>query len=113
MKFISTLIVIILLSLAAGIFFPWWSIAVVAFLVSVVIPQKPGVAFLSGFLALFLLWGGLSFIISSNNHDILAHKVSQIIIKSDNPTMLVLMTALVGALVAGFAALTGSYIRKK
>ena len=112
MKFFISLILTILLSFAACLFFPWWSIAIAAFVVAALIPQKPFKAFLTGFIALFLLWGGLSFWMSNNNDHILAHKVSQLILKMDNPIVLVLATALIGALVAGFAALAGSYLRK-
>jgi hypothetical protein len=112
MKFFISLILTILLSFAACVFLPWWSIAIAAFIVAALIPQKPGKAFLTGFIALFLLWGGLSFWMSNNNDHILAHKVSQLILKMDNPILLVLATALIGALVAGFAALAGSYLRK-
>jgi hypothetical protein len=113
MKFFISFILTILLSFALCLFLPWWSIAVAAFVVAALIPQRPGKAFLTAFIALFLLWGGLSFWMSNNNHHILAHKVSPIILfKMDSSVLLVLATALVGALVAGFAALTGSYLRK-
>jgi hypothetical protein len=112
MKFFFSFILTILLSFAACLFFPWWSIAVAAFVVAALIPQKPFKAFLTGFIALFLLWGGLSFWMSNNNDHILAHKISQLILKMDNPILLILATALIGALVAGLAALAGSYLRK-
>lgn len=112
MKFFISLILTILLSFAACLFLPWWSIAIAAFVVAALIPQKPFKAFITGFIALLLLWGGLSFWMSNNNEHILAHKVSQLILKMDNPYLLVLATALIGALVAGFAALAGSYLRK-
>ena len=112
MKFFISLILTILLSFAACLFLPWWSIAIAAFLVAALIPQKPFKSFITAFIALFLLWGGLSFWMSNNNEHILAHKVSQLILKMDNPYLLVLTTALIGALVAGFAALAGSYLRK-
>lgn len=112
MKFLISFILTILLSFAACLFLPWWSIAIAAFLVAALIPQKPFKAFLTGFIALFLLWGGLSFWLSNNNDHILAHKVSQLILKMDNPYLLMIATALIGALVAGFAALAGSYLRK-
>ena len=113
MKFFTSFILTILLSFALCLFLPWWSIAVAACLVAVLIPQKPGKAFLTAFMALFLLWGGLSFWMSNNNDHILAHKVSPIVLfKMDSPVLLVLVTALIGALVAGFAALAGSYLRK-
>lgn len=111
MKPIVTTILIMLLSFCACLYFPWWSIAIVAFLVSALIPQKPWISFLSGFIALFLLWGGFSFWISNNNDNILAHRVSLLIFKTESTFLLVFATALIGALVAGFGALTGSFVR--
>ncbi len=111
MKFPISIILIILLSFCSCLYFPWWSIAIVAFIVTAFIPQTPIASFFSGFIALFLLWGILSFWISSANNDILAHRVSQLIFKTDNPFLLIMSTALIGALVAGFGALTASYIR--
>ena len=113
MKFIISIIITALLSFAACLYFPWWSIAIVAFIISVLIPQRPGLSFLTGFTALFLLWAALSFWISNTNHHILAHKVSLIILKVDNPFLLIFATAFIGAIVAGFAAMSGSYLRKR
>ena len=112
MKFIISLILILLFSFLAGLYFPWWSIAIVAFILSLVIPQKPWVSFLAGFLALFLLWGFLSVWISVSNGHILAHRVSLLIFKTDSPFLLIGITTLIGALVAGFAALSASYVHE-
>ncbi len=113
MKFIISLLLITLLSFTACLYLPWWSIAIVAFIVSGLIPQSAGRSFLTAFLALFLLWGGLSFWISNHNQHILAHKVSLLIFKINSPYILMLVTALIGGVVAGFAAITASFIRKK
>lgn len=110
MKFLTAIILIILLSFGACLYLPWWSIAIVAFVVSAFIPQKPLASFLSGFIALFILWGSLSLYISLGNENILAHRISLIILESDQPYVLIALTALLGALVAGFAALSGSFI---
>lgn len=112
MKFIVSLILMALLSFAACLYFPWWSIAIVCFIIAALIRQSPGAAFLCGFLALFILWGGLTFWISSNNNHVLAHKISLLILKQDNPNILILLTALIGAIVAAFAALAGSLLNK-
>ena len=112
MKFIVSILLIALLSVAACLYLPWWSIAIVAFIVAAAIPQTPWKSFLTGFISLFLLWGSLSWYISSNNEHLLAHKVSMIILKTDSPYSLVLVTALIGSLVAGFASLAGSFVRK-
>lgn len=112
MKFIVSIVLIALLSFAACLYLPWWSIAIVAFIVAALIPQQPGKSFLSGFVALFLLWGIIAFSISAGNSHLLAHKVSVLILKMDSPYLLVVATAVIGALVAGLAALSGSYLRK-
>jgi hypothetical protein len=112
MKFFISIVLIALLSVAACLYLPWWSIAAAAFIVAVAIPQKPLQSFLAGFTALFLLWGSLAWYISSNNSDLLAHKVSLLLLKMDSPGILILATALIGALVAGLAALSGSFVRK-
>ncbi len=113
MKFFASFVLILVLSLAAGLYLPWWSIAITSFAVSVAIPQKPAIAFLTGFLAIFILWGALAFYLSSNNQHILAHKISILILKKDDPYLLVGVSACIGALVAGVAALSGSWIRPK
>ena len=113
MKFITSIILIALLSFAACIYLPWWSIAIVALIVAALIPQSAGMSFLTGFLALFLLWGLLSFWISSPNDHVLAHKISLIILKIDSPYLLMAVTGLIGGIVAGLAAMTASFIRKK
>jgi len=111
MKFIISILLTMVLSFCSCLFLPWWSIAIVSFLVASIISQTPLASFITGFIALFLLWGILSFWISTNNDHILAHRVSLLIFKVDNPFLLIVITALLGALVAGFAALTASYIR--
>jgi hypothetical protein len=113
MKFIASAILIILFSFLSCLYFPWWTIAIVALLISIIIQQKHLASFICGFISLFLLWGFLSFWISVQNDHILAHRVSLLIFKTDSPFLLIFVTALIGALVAGFAALTGSFLRKE
>lgn len=111
MKFFVSMILMAALGFAACLYLPWWGIAPASFLVGLLIRMKPGVAMLAGFLAIFLLWGWLSYWISSANGHILARKVSQIILKKDDQNLLILATALIGALVSAFAALGGSFLR--
>ena len=113
MKFLVSLILIALLSFAVCLFLPWWVIAIVSFVVLLVIPQRPGFAFLCGFLSLFILWGTLSFWISDGNEHLLAKKMSVVILKTSNPYFLILATACIGAIVSGFAALAGSLVRRR
>jgi len=113
MKFIIAILLTALLSFAIGFYMSWWSIALAAFLVAALIRQNPGRAWLSGFLGIFLLWAGLAWWIDIKNQSILSQKVAYLFPLDGSVMLLILITALIGALVAGFAALTGSYIRKK
>jgi len=112
MKFIVSILLIALLSFLSGLYLPWWGIALAAALISVLIQQRPGMAFLSGFLALLLLWGAMAWGIDGANNSILSKKIALILPLGGNSLLLILVTALVGALVGGSAALTGSYLKK-
>ncbi len=115
MKFIIAIILTALLSFAVGLFqfFPWWSFVVCALIVSVAIPQKPWKGFVTGFVALFILWIVLACIIDIPNEHILSKKVAQIIPLGGSYILLIIVTGIVGGLVGGLGALTGSYIRQK
>ncbi len=111
MKFIAALILTILLSFIAGLYLPWWTIAIVAFVVALMIYQKAGMAFLASFLGLFILWCGLAFWIDSGNESILSARIGQLLGIGNNSFLLIIITGTIGGLVAGFAAMSGSFLR--
>jgi len=111
MKFLVSILLTGLLAFVAGIFLPWWSVAIAAFLVALLIHQRAGRAWLSGFLGVFLLWGGFAFWISMKNEDILASRIAGVLPLGGNAILLVLLSAVIGGLVAGLAAMSGSYLR--
>jgi hypothetical protein len=111
MKFLVSTVLIALLSLLSGLYLPWWGLALVAALIAILIPLRPGFAFLSGFLALFLLWGLLAWLQDAPNKSLLSSKIALILPLGGSPWLLILVTALVGALVGGTAALTGSLLK--
>jgi hypothetical protein len=112
MKFIVCVFLTALLSFVICLYLGWWSISIAAFIVSAFIYQPPRKAFLTGFLALFLLWGGLALFIDIKNEHVLSHKLATVLPFGGSSFIMILVTALIGALVAGFASLAGSYLRK-
>ena len=112
MKFMASFVLTILLAFIAGLYLPWWGIAVAAFIAAIVVYQKAGMAFLTGFLGLFFLWSLIAWLIDSANDSILSAKIGELLGVGHNPFLLVLITGFVGGLVAGFAAMTGSYLRR-
>ena len=111
MKFITALLLTALLSFVTGLYLHWASLAVMAFFVGILVHQKAGKAFLAAFLALFLLWGGLALWMDLRNTHLLSGRVGELLGLGNNSLLLVLITALIGGLVAGFAAMSGSYLR--
>ena len=113
MKLILSVLLIAALAFLSGMFLPWWSIAIVSFLIPLLIPQAPGIGFLSGFFGIFILWGILAFWIDIKNNGILSHKIAELFPLGGSSILLILVTAFVGALVGGFAAMSGASLRPK
>jgi len=113
-KFIITVLLTVIAAYAVGIYgnLPWWSFVLTSILISIAIPQKPIYAFLSGFLGIGILWFSLAFIIDNQNQHLLSTKVANVLPLHGSYISLIILTTVVGALLGGLAALTGSYIRK-
>ena len=112
LKYILSILVTALMAFVTGLYLPWWGIAIAAFLVSAAIPQKPGFSFFSGFLGVFLLWEILAWWIDNKNNGILSQKIATLIPLGGSSVLLIVITSIIGALVAGFAALAGTYLRR-
>jgi hypothetical protein len=112
MKFFNSVLLTALLSFIAGIYISyWWFFAVIAFLVALLIHQRGFKAFSAGFLALFILWFVLAFWMDLANEGVLSVKIASLLPLGGSKWLLMIVTAFVGGLVAGFAALSGSYLR--
>lgn len=92
MKFIVAFLLTAFVSYAAGFYFPWWSIAMAAFAVAALVPQKPLRAFIAGFFSLFLLWVVLALSIDMNNEHLLSQKISELLFKSPSHAVIVSVT---------------------
>ena len=113
MKFIASIFLTALLSFVICLYMDWWAVAIAAFVVSVCIHQKPLMALIAGFVAVFLLWGILTWVIDAQNGQVLSQRMSAVLPFAGSPFLMILVTALIGAMVAGLAAMAGSYLREK
>ena len=113
MKLLVAIILTALLSFVSGLYLPWWSIAIAAFIAVLLIPLRSGRAFLAGFLGVFILWSLLALWIDIKNEHILSKKIAEIFPLGGSSVAIILVTAFIGALVGGLAALSGSYLRNR
>jgi hypothetical protein len=111
MRLLLSVLLIATLSFIAGLFLPWWSIACISFIVALLLQPHSGHGFIAGFLGIFLLWGVLALWIDLKNESILSHKIAQIFPLGGSSILIILITALIGALVGGFAGMAGSSLR--
>ena len=111
MKFIVSTFLTAILSFIGGLYMQWWSLALAAFLVAILIHQRSGKAFLSGFLGVFILWAGLAWWIDIKNEGVLSKRIAELFSLGGSSTLIILVSALIGALVAGLAAVSGSFLR--
>jgi hypothetical protein len=105
-------LIILILSFASSYFLPWWVAAVIAFLAAVFIGKTSGRSFWSGFGAVFVVWVILALFKSIPNDNILASRVIQLFPLPHNWVLLLVITALIGGLVGGMAALSGILMKK-
>ncbi|MBN8650190.1 MAG: hypothetical protein J0L67_02120 [Cytophagales bacterium] len=108
MKFFIQVIATVIVCLVLQLFLPWWSMALGAFGVAYFTGNKSFISFLAGFISIALLWSVFAFYLDFKTDSILTAKVNQLL-----PVNAFLLTALVGALVGGFAALTGALFKRK
>lgn len=110
MKFILQVIGIIILAYVLELLFPWYSIALAAFVMGYAVRSKAN--FLAGFLGIALLWMIKAWLINSGSESDLADRVAQIFSLSGTEWLMFVM-AILGGMVGGFAALAGALLRPR
>lgn len=111
MKFTISILLTAIFAFAAGLYMPWWIIAPTAFIVSILIRQRPLLAFVTGFTGIFLCWLTVALIRNSANDGILGSKVAAILPLGGSTIALILIASLVGGLVGGLSACSAAFLR--
>ncbi len=112
MKYIFGFIIITVGGYFAQINLPyWWIGLVVAGLVGLILGSKSWASFWMGFVGIFLLWAGYAHYIDYYNHGMLSNQMGDLF-GGLNGLMMALVTGLIGAILGGLAAMTGSLARQ-
>jgi hypothetical protein len=110
MNFLKQTLFTIALCFILQYFLPWWTLAIGAFIGGYAFGKNGWSAFASGFVAVGLLWLVASIFIDVQTQSILTEKVARIF-PTKTTTLLFVLTAIIGGLPAGFAALTGKLVK--
>ncbi len=103
---------ILLLAFLAQLFLPWWVIAPLCFALAAALGSTGGRAFGAGFAGIGLGWLLTAAWLNINSASILSHRVAQLLPLGGQGWVLVLVTAVLGGLVGGVAALAGCWMRQ-
>ena len=114
MKFVVQTLAIAMLAGVLQYFFPWWTMAIGAFIIGFLFASNGWRSFFAGLLGVGLLWLVVAIYLDQQTQSILTEKVARLF-PTKNAPLLFLLTSLLGGLVGGFASLTGSVLtyRKK
>ncbi|UOG75293.1 hypothetical protein MTX78_01540 [Hymenobacter tibetensis] len=105
-------VLILVLAFVGQLFLPWWVITLLCFGLAAWRGLSGGRSFLAGFLGIGLGWVLLAGWLSVRNDGLLAHRVAQLLPLGGQGWLLVLVTAVLGGLVGGLAALAGAWLRQ-
>ena len=106
---ISTTLYVLVFGLIAGLTLPWWGIGVAGFAAGFWKAPSAWKALCAGFSGAGILWLASAGYIHLKSGGILTVKIAGIAGLS-NPSLLVLLTALIGGLVAALATLAGYHL---
>ncbi len=104
---IICIVILVLLQLLTPF---WWWIILVPLVWGVLLAKTGWQAFRTGMLSAGLLWLAWSLYLMFSGSDIIAQRIA-IMIGVNSSWLLVLMTALIAALTAGFSGSTGYFLR--
>lgn len=107
MKFLIQILFTIVICFLLQFFLPWWTLAIGTFAVAFLFDNKNIPSFAAGFIGVGILWLGMAAYISIITDSVLTNKLNQLL-----PINSFAITVLIGGLVGGFGALTGSLFRK-
>ncbi|WP_411894487.1 hypothetical protein [Winogradskyella sp. A2] len=105
-NFIATIIIAYVLSLFMG----WYSVMIASIITAFLIPLKRFTVFLVPFLAIFILWVVLSYLMGSSNDFILGERIADLLSLNGNVYLLLIITGLVGGIASGVAAIFGKQL---
>lgn len=106
------LILIAVVGLLAQLVLPWWSLAVVAFVICYLRSSSGGRAFVSGFAGTALVWLVYAFVIHTRTDGVFTGRMSELLFKTNTSALPLLVTALIGGLVGGLGGLSGYYVKQ-
>ncbi len=111
MRFFVAVLTIMLVSAVAEYFLPWWSVAIVALIIAMLMNLTPGKAFLAGTMAILLLWLAWSLWWDIPNDHLLSRRMARLF-SLPGYSAFIAVTVFIGGIVGGLSAWSGAHLRR-
>lgn len=104
-------VIIFIVTAILQFFTPWWTVALIPFVIAAWRPTTSFKSFATGFLAIALLWFLYGLYLHISSQGSMSNKIAEIF-SLPNGILLLIVTAFVGGLVGGLSGLSGHFARK-
>ncbi len=108
------LIAILVIAVVAGLatyIFPWWTAAIVAFVVAMAFRLNAGKAFCAGFFGVAFLWLAVALVKDNANEHILSGRMAELF-QLPSYILYIVVASVIGGLVGGLAGWSGAAVRR-
>jgi len=107
-KILLSILLIVAIGFPLQLFFPWWSITILAALVGFLLKfDHSWWSYLAGFIGVAVLWAAYATYLDTGNAQVLSSKMGNLFGNLSSASM-ILLTGLIGGVVGGFATMTGT-----
>ncbi|SEJ12407.1 hypothetical protein SAMN04487995_3341 [Dyadobacter koreensis] len=104
-------LIIFIVTAILQLFAPWWTVALIPFLIMLWRPLTPLHAFVTGFLAIALLWFFYGLYLHTSTTGAMSNRIAEIF-SLPNGILLLVVTTIVGGIIGGLSGLSGYFLRK-
>jgi len=106
-NFLISILLITIIGFLLQSYFPWWTVVILAAIIGFIIKSNNGFwSYLTGFVAVALLWGIYAGYLDTQNAHLLSTKMGNLFGALSSFSM-ILLTSLIGGIIGGFGTLTG------
>jgi hypothetical protein len=110
MKRLINYILIVLATALLQLFLPWWIIALIPFVLFLVRPERPVLAFVTSLVGVATVWAAYIMYLHSGTPGSMSNRIAELFFLP-NGIVLAVLSVLIGGCVAGFSGLAGALVR--
>lgn len=104
-------LIILIAAFILQLLLPWWIIVLISFLTCAILGKTGKISLWSPFFAILLLWTGMALFKSIPNNHLMAGRVAEMF-GVNSWWLILIITSLLGAFVAGLSGFCGYHFRK-